>query len=242
MTTTKKTQNASPVTTTKKNEETGIDILNVRADNPFRIFQSDKFGSVRTATMQGKHYFAATDVAVALGYKVPEKAIRTHCKGVSVLDTPTDGGIQPVNYISEPDLYRLVIRSKLPAAEDFADWVFEDVLPAINRMGAYNKPQTQLQTAAQFIDQILDDPIAYTILSNKITGRIKPSIVTDIALQASREALLINTTRLNKIDHDVECMARNQLDIARQLDDLSRQIHELKKPAKNYKIIAVEAV
>lgn len=225
----------------------GIEVLNAKTDNPFRIFKSDKFGSVRTATMQGKHYFAATDVAVALGYKVPEKAIRTHCKGVSVLDTPTDGGIQPVNYISEPDLYRLVIRSKLPAAEDFADWVFEDVLPAINRTGVYVKatqptPQTQLQTAAQFIDQIIDDPIAYTMLSNKIAARIKPSIVTDIALQASREALLINTTRLNKIDHDVERMVRNQLDLSRQIDDLSLQIRELKKPAKNYRIVAVEAI
>jgi hypothetical protein len=78
------------------------------------------------------------------------------------------------------------------------------------------------------------------MLSNKIAGRIKPSIVTDIALQASREALLINTTRLNKIDHDVERMVRNQLDLSRQIDDLSRQIRELKKPAKNYRIVAVE--
>ena len=123
----------------------GTEVLNARTDNPFRIFQSDKFGSVRTATMQGRHYFAATDVATALGYKVPEKAIRTHCKGVSVLDTPSAGGMQRVNYISEPDLYRLVIRSKLPAAEEFADWVFEDVLPAINRTGIYVKAQPKAE-------------------------------------------------------------------------------------------------
>ena len=60
--------------------------------------------------------------------------------------------------------------------------------------------------------------------------------------QASREALLLNTTRINKIDHDVERIARTQLDISRQLDDLNRQIRELKRPAKNYRIVAVEAI
>ncbi|HJK49983.1 MAG TPA: hypothetical protein O0X43_02980, partial [Methanocorpusculum sp.] len=80
------------------------------------------------------------------------------------------------------------------------------------------------------------------VLSTKIAARIKPSIVTDIALQASREALLLNTTRINKIDHDVERIVRNQLDISRQLDDLNRQIRELKRPAKNYRIVAVEAI
>ena len=53
---------------------------------------------------------------------------------------------------------------------------------------------------------------------------------------------MLNTTRINKIDHDVERIARNQLDISRQLDDLNRQIRELKRPAKNYRIVAVEAI
>lgn len=228
MTTTKKTQDASPITESKQNQGTGTEVLNARADNPFRIFQSDKFGSVRTATMQGRHYFAATDVAVALGYKVPEKAIRTHCKGVSVLDTPSAGGIQRVNYISEPDLYRLVIRSKLPAAEDFADWVFEDVLPVINRTGVY-APAPTLQEATRIIDQIIADPLAWSSLSSKIVASINPAIVVDSALR-------INTAQIGRIERDAER-------ITRQLDELARQVRGMQRPAtKNYRIIAVEEI
>lgn len=86
--------------------------------------------------------FKANDVARSLGYVETAKAVRTHCKGVSVLDTPVENqyGIivqQPTKYISEADVYRLVMRSKLPEAEKFQDWVCEEVLPAIRKDGAY---------------------------------------------------------------------------------------------------------
>lgn len=214
----------------------GTEVLNART---FNFMGSD----VRVVMKGDEPWFAANDVSNILGLSNPRSSLSLlddDEKGVHTVDTL--GGKQDVTIISEAGLYTLTMRSRKPQAKPFRRWVTHEVLPAINRTGAYTKPQTQLQTAAQFIDQIIDDPIAYTILSNKIVGRIKPSIVTDIALQASREALLINTTRLNKIDHDVERVARNQLDISHQIDDLARQIRELKKPAKNYRIVAVEAI
>lgn len=198
---------------------------------------------VRVITRGEDLWFVAKDLTDALGFRNAPDATRIlddDEKGTHIVRT--NGGDQEMVVIHESGAYNLIMRSRKPQAKPFRRWVTHEVLPVINRTGAYAKPQTQLQTAAQFIDQIIDDPIAYTILSNKIVDRIKPSIVTDIALQASREALLINTTRVNKIDHDVERIARNQLDISRQLDDLSRQIRELKKPAKNYRIVAVEAI
>ena len=51
---------------------------------------------------------------------------------------PTNGGIQKVKYIPEGDLYRLIAHSRLPSAERFERWVFDEVLPEIRRTGWYS--------------------------------------------------------------------------------------------------------
>ena len=104
-----------------------------------KVFKSTEFGELGVMTVNGKEYFPATRCAKILGYKEPEKAIREKCKGVSKLDTPTAGGIQQVNYIPEGDLYRLIVSSKLPAAEKFESWVFDEVLPSIRQTGGYGQ-------------------------------------------------------------------------------------------------------
>ncbi|MFQ9058611.1 MAG: Bro-N domain-containing protein [[Eubacterium] siraeum] len=85
----------------------------------------------------GKEYFPATQCAKLLGYARPADAISAHCKGVCVLPTPSSGGVQNTKYIPEGDLYRLIIRSRLPAAERFERWVFDEVLPSIRKSGGY---------------------------------------------------------------------------------------------------------
>ena len=106
--------------------------------NNLQIFNNERFGRVRIIMSdENKPMFLANDVARSLGYIEYQKAIRTHCKGVSEMDTPTDGGIQRVKYIPESDVYRLVMRSKLPQAEQFQDWVCDEVLPAIRKTGGY---------------------------------------------------------------------------------------------------------
>jgi len=105
--------------------------------NSVQIFNNERFGRVRVAMTSDKPMFLANDVAKALGYVKPANAISSHCKGVTILVTPTDGGAQPVKYIPESDVYRLVMRSKLPQAEQFQDWVCDEVLPAIRKTGGY---------------------------------------------------------------------------------------------------------
>ena len=220
----------------KKAKSLGTEVLNSQT---FNFMGTD----VRVVMKDEEPWFIAKDVTDVLGFRNASDAIRTldsDEKDTHIVRTL--GGAQEMISISEAGMYTLALRSRKPQAKPFRRWVTHEVLPAINRTGSYAIPQTQLQTAAQIIDQICDDPITCTVLSTKIAARIKPSIVTDIALQASREALLLNTTRINKIDHDVERIVRNQLDISRQLDDLNRQIRELKRPAKNYRIVAVEAI
>jgi anti-repressor protein len=101
------------------------------------LFQSPEFGPVRAIVEDDKPLFVAKDVAAALGYQRPADAVTDHCKGVVVLPTPTAGGIQDVKFIPESDLYRLIMRSKLPTAERFQDWVMEEVLPAIRKTGTF---------------------------------------------------------------------------------------------------------
>lgn len=105
--------------------------------NDLTIFNSNEFGEIRTVTIDGKPYFVATDVATALGYVNPRKAVNDHCKGVTKRDTPTSSGVQQMSYINEGDLYRLIMKSKLPAAEKFESWVVDEVLPTIRKTGSY---------------------------------------------------------------------------------------------------------
>lgn len=110
--------------------------------NELHIFNSEEFGDIRTAEIDGKPYFVGTDVAKALGYSNPRKAILDHCKGVTKRDTPTTSGVQSMSYINEGDLYRLIMKSKLPSAEKFEAWVMDEVLPTIRKTGSYQKPMT----------------------------------------------------------------------------------------------------
>ena len=106
--------------------------------NDLQVFNNPSFGKIRTLeTNEGKVLFCGKDVAEALGYKRTADAIREHCKGVSEIPTPSNGGIQPMKYITESDVYRLTFSSKLPTAEEFTDWVTEEVLPSIRRTGSY---------------------------------------------------------------------------------------------------------
>ena len=94
----------------------------------------------------------ASDVAAALGYANPRKAVSDHCKGVTKRDTPTSSGVQSMSYIGEGDLYRLIMKSKLPSAEKFESWVMDEVLPSIRSTGYYVKPLTtaeQIKLIAQ---------------------------------------------------------------------------------------------
>lgn len=117
-----------------------------------QIFNNEEFGEVRMTEIDGKPYFVATDVATALGYINPRKAVNDHCKGVTKRDTPTSSGVQQMSYINEGDLYRLIMKSKLPSAEKFESWVMDEVLPSIRKTGSYSKPLTtseQIRLLAQ---------------------------------------------------------------------------------------------
>lgn len=100
-------------------------------------FNNSEFGGIRTIQEDDKVLFCGSDIAKALGYARPADAISAHCKGVCVLPTPSAGGVQNTKFITEGDVYRLIAHSKLPGAERFERWVFDEVLPSIRKNGAY---------------------------------------------------------------------------------------------------------
>ena len=110
--------------------------------NELMIFDNEMFGEIRFVEVDGKPYAIASDVARALGYAIPSKAVNTHCKGVSKMEVPTNGGKQDMLIIPEGDIYRLIIKSKLPSAEKFETWVMDEVLPTIRKTGSYSLSNT----------------------------------------------------------------------------------------------------
>jgi len=148
--------------------------------NEIKLFSNPQFGEIRTAVNEsGDPLFCLADVAKSLGYSNAPKAVIDHCKGVTVLETPTNGGIQQIKFGKESEVYRLVMRSKLPDAEKFQDWVCEEVLPAIRKTGGYitttieDTPETILARAI--------------LVANDSINRLKNQIETkeqQIALQA----------------------------------------------------------
>lgn len=105
-----------------------------------QIFQNKEFGAIRTMKDErGEPLFCGKDVARALGYKNPEKALRVHIedddKVVNKMDTTY--GIKPTTFINESGLYSLILGSKLESARRFKHWVTSEVLPSIRKQGGY---------------------------------------------------------------------------------------------------------
>jgi prophage antirepressor-like protein len=119
------------------------------ADNTLAVFPFVDDADVRTAVADdGGVWFCAKDVAAVLGLNYSGhfiKGLPETWKGLVRHTTP--GGVQELQFINEPGLYRLIFRSDKPAAIEFANWVCGEVLPEIRRKGSYGQvtPQDEIQ-------------------------------------------------------------------------------------------------
>lgn len=109
-------------------------------NNQIQIFNNPQFGEIRTTLNENKEpIFCAKDVATALGYADTADAVSRHCKSGKKVFHPHPNSVGGINmvYITEKDVYRLIMRSNLPDAEKFQDWVCDEVLPSIRKTGGY---------------------------------------------------------------------------------------------------------
>lgn len=168
--------------------------------NKIQIFNNPDFGEIRTMVDDaGKPLFCGKDVAVALGYSNPSKALSDHCKGGVTNRYPIVdalGRTQEAVFISEGDIYRLIFSSKLPNAEKFTDWVTEDVLPTIRKHGAYMTPET-IEAALLNPDTLIKLATELKAEREKrlaLEGKVeqdKPKVLFADAVAASHTSILI---------------------------------------------------
>ena len=158
--------------------------------NQIKIFENPEFGSIRTVEVDGKPYFVANDIAAALGYKRTADAVTAHCKGSVKRRYLTGGGEQEVKVIPEGDVYRLIVRSKLPAAEKFEAWVFDEVLPSIRKSGGYIAGQEQMSDSELMAKALL---VAQKQIDerNAQIERMKPKEIFADAVSASQSSILV---------------------------------------------------
>ncbi|PHI31068.1 BRO-N domain-containing protein [Budvicia aquatica] len=126
--------------------------------NQLMTFKSHELGiSLNGMLYQGKPVFFAVELAKALGYTNPSKALNDHCKSLITLNynDSLEMGLgnlpRGIQLAPESDVYRLILKSQLPSAERVQDWVCEEVLPSIRETGSYghqSKPMSEMEMIA----------------------------------------------------------------------------------------------
>lgn len=170
-----------------------------------QIFNNSEFGSIRTTVIDGKPYFCGSDVASALGYKRPNDAISAHCRATVKHSTPISGKLQEINFISEGDVYRLIIRSKLPDAERFESWVFDEVLPSIRKHGMY---------AA---DELLNNPDLFISALQQL--KIEKERTKNLQLQIAQNQQIINEMKPKASYYDMILQNKSTVPISQIAKD-----------------------
>ena len=196
-------------------------------NNMIQVFENADFGKLIILMIDGKPHFNAGECAKALGYLRPNDAIHQHCRYTVKHRIPhpqSPNKTIQVNFIPEGDLYRLIIRSKLPTAIDFEKWVFDTVLPSIRKYGAY--------VSDDVLDQLIENPETATKLFAKLKSeRSKKEALekyveiltpkaryNDIVLQSPGNVLTtvvakdyaMSATKFNRLLHSLEVQFRHK--------------------------------
>ena len=100
------------------------------------VFQFENH-EVRTIEQDGDVWFVAKDITDILGYSKSDSALRSHCKAAKTCSFKMEDQVRVVTIIPERDMYRLVMKSTLPAAEEFEEFIVSEVLPSIRKHGHY---------------------------------------------------------------------------------------------------------
>lgn len=161
--------------------------------NQLQIFENPEFGAVRTVEIDGEPWLVGKDVAEALGYTNPQKAIRDHVddedKGVN--ESFTVNGTQGI-LINESGLYSLVLSSKLPTARKFKHWVTSEVLPSLRRHGLYaadellNNPDLMIRA----MEELKAERARANALAEKVE-RDAPKVLFAESVAASQHSILV---------------------------------------------------
>lgn len=122
--------------------------------NDLKTFTNDRFGSLRTVTINNEPWFVAADVCRALEIDDTGKAVGRldPDEGTRIEIAHPQNPLKTLEVlaVSEPGLYSLVLGSRKPEARQFKRWITHDVIPAIRSHGGYLTPE--------LTEQVLSDP------------------------------------------------------------------------------------
>lgn len=165
--------------------------------NKLQIFKNDEFGEVRVVEHEGQPCFVASDVAKALGYEKPNNAVNEHCKKVNKFSYPNSGQLQPYNIIPESDVYRLVMRSNLPKAIEFQDWICEEVIPSLRKTGGYmltkadDTPESIMARAVLVAQETIERLKSHTEKLESRVEEMRPKELFADSVSASESSILV---------------------------------------------------
>lgn len=115
------------------------------------IFKNETFGEIKVLVLNGVEYFQGKPCALILGYSDPIRAIKNNTNNYFKHKVATSGGIQESLFITQIDLYKLIINSKLPYADKFEKWIFDDVIPSIRSKNKAKMIEEETNTTALLI-------------------------------------------------------------------------------------------
>ena len=166
-----------------------------------KVFRNNEFGELSVIVKDKKEYFEAIPVATILGYQNPRGAILRHCKeeGVLFQDVRVVTGVKKdgsnaekvvsKKYISEGNLYRLIMKSKLPNAINFENWIMDEVIPEIRKHGAYLNDDV--------IEKTLKDPDFIIHLATELKKERKEKLMAQRKVENLEAIITIDTPYTN---------------------------------------------
>ena len=157
--------------------------------NEVKIFNNEVFGNVRATVIDDKVWFVGKDVAEALGYTNPQKAVRDHCKndGVTIRSLiDSMGRQQQAKYINQRNVIRLIMRSDLPQAEVFQDWVEDEIIPSVLQTGSYNAPQLTVEQK-MVLDIVFPQDDVQQALAVQVYGNYKYNSGHEVGFEEGHE-------------------------------------------------------
>lgn len=112
------------------------------------MFEKGGLGKVRVVTRESGFWFVAMDVARCIGHsdtsRMCDLCRDSDCYTVTKLESEglsdSNSHVRSLTLVSEPGLYRILAKCRLPKCEPFERWVFEEVLPAVREHGVYATP------------------------------------------------------------------------------------------------------
>ena len=137
-----------------------------------------------------------------MGYRIPKDAVSAHCKGAVKHRLLTNGGYQEVKFVTEGDVYRLVVHSRLSTAEKFERWIFDEVLPTIRRTGGYVANEDMfIENYLPFLDKSYQNLFRLQMVAiNKLNDRIRhDKPLVEFANQVANTENLIDMNAMAKL-------------------------------------------